>query len=224
MFGKKNKPIDLQEDKARKDAELAALEASLDFLKRPQVQETDDTESGDGEKQSEIVTAADRARAMKFGRRMDYKTAVVKRGENNQEEVEKTSEDDNDKTAEEIKPDESAQQIIEAESSEMPAETVEENTIAVTAEAEEPVPAKSNEDETQAAKDEKPAAEESKGIVIAEAPVPDTGETEEPQLIENPLPTPKKHVPKEMDFDIEPDPDHMHFDVVDLKGKDYFDI
>lgn len=43
-------------------------------------------------------------------------------------------------------------------------------------------------------------------------------------MIPNPLPTPKKRVPKEMEFDIEPPEYAMHFDLVDMNGKDYFDI
>ena len=42
--------------------------------------------------------------------------------------------------------------------------------------------------------------------------------------LKNPLPTPKKHVPKEMDFDKEPTQLDMHFDVVDMSGIDFFDI
>ena len=45
-----------------------------------------------------------------------------------------------------------------------------------------------------------------------------------PQPIPNPLPTPKKRVPKEMEFDIEPPEYAMHFDLVDMNGKDFFDI
>lgn len=44
------------------------------------------------------------------------------------------------------------------------------------------------------------------------------------QQLKNPLPVPKKHVPKELKFDIEPDHEQMHFDMVDLRGKDFFDI
>ncbi|MDE6742557.1 MAG: hypothetical protein K2J95_01610 [Lachnospiraceae bacterium] len=43
-------------------------------------------------------------------------------------------------------------------------------------------------------------------------------------MIPNPLPTPKKRVPREMEFDIEPPEYAMHFDLVDMSGKDYFDI
>ena len=210
MFGKKSKPIDLQEDKARKDAELAALEASLDFLKRPAVKDADKDDE-EGENKNEIVTAADRARAMKFGRRMDYKTAVVKRGENNQESENSDNEEaakaEDSVTEEETLQPDSIPEKKQEEKEEITPETVD-NT----------------EDRTDSEQDEKKEEEKSKGIVIAEAPVPDTGEEETPKLIDNPLPTPKKHVPKEMDFDLEPDPDHMHFDVVDMKGKDYFDI
>ena len=42
--------------------------------------------------------------------------------------------------------------------------------------------------------------------------------------IKNPLPVPKKHIPRELNFDIEPAPNMMKFDLVDMKGKDYFDI
>jgi hypothetical protein len=42
--------------------------------------------------------------------------------------------------------------------------------------------------------------------------------------IHNPLPTPKKHVPKDMDYDVIIADNDMHFDLVDLKDNDYFDI
>ena len=45
-----------------------------------------------------------------------------------------------------------------------------------------------------------------------------------PTPIPNPLPTPKKHVPRELDFDITPQDKDMHFDLVDMNGKDFFDI
>lgn len=44
------------------------------------------------------------------------------------------------------------------------------------------------------------------------------------EFIKNPLPTPKKHISREMDFDVIPAESDMHFDIVDLKGKDFFDI
>ena len=42
--------------------------------------------------------------------------------------------------------------------------------------------------------------------------------------IKNPLPVPRKHVAKDMDFDLEVAPADMHFDVVDMSGIDFFDI
>ena len=47
---------------------------------------------------------------------------------------------------------------------------------------------------------------------------------EKTSKIPNPLPTPKKRVPRELEFDIEPSMFEMHFDLVDLDGKDFFDI
>ena len=236
MFGKKNKPtIDLQEDKERQERELAALEASLEFLKRPaKPAENEEQDSGDGSG-SGNVSMADKARAQKFGRRMDYKTAVVKRGSNNEEDGE-TANEENENAAVPEKQEESAPAateeaaVVTAEDEQekaeepvaevKPEEAKEEKTVA------EEIPAVENtvsaESETEESTEKEGAGEG--GLIIAEAPVPVTGEEEEPKLIENPLPTPKKHVPKEMDFDLEPDADQLHFDVVDMKGKDFFDI
>ncbi|MCR4585109.1 MAG: hypothetical protein K5686_05235 [Lachnospiraceae bacterium] len=248
MFGKKNKPtIDLSEDKERQALELAALEASLDFLKRPaKPAESEEGSEGDAKE----ITAADRARAQKFGRRMDYKTAVVKRGENSEaadsDAGEVRKDDENTvKAAEETQEKEEKPAEEAAAAEEVTGEATKEDTAAKeeAAKAEEPdagiKPAEADEAAQEDKKEEakadeaaneeeiKPSADRSGGIVIAEAPVPDTGKEDEAaavQLIDNPLPTPKKHVPREMDFDIEPDADHMHFDVVDMKGKDFFDI
>lgn len=44
------------------------------------------------------------------------------------------------------------------------------------------------------------------------------------EFIKNPLPVPPKRIPREMDFDIIPAESDMHFDIVDLKNKDFFDI
>lgn len=48
--------------------------------------------------------------------------------------------------------------------------------------------------------------------------------SEKVEAIPNPLPTPKKHIPREMEFDLIPEEKDMHFDIVDLTGKDFFDI
>lgn len=45
-----------------------------------------------------------------------------------------------------------------------------------------------------------------------------------PKMIRNPLPGPKPHVPKELNYDYIPKASEMKFDIDDLKGRDYFDI
>lgn len=44
------------------------------------------------------------------------------------------------------------------------------------------------------------------------------------RFIENPLPVPKKHVPKHMNYAFEPARDKMKFDLEDISGKDDFDL
>ncbi|MCR4643407.1 MAG: hypothetical protein K5697_15440 [Lachnospiraceae bacterium] len=58
-----------------------------------------------------------------------------------------------------------------------------------------------------------------KSLAQPAAAAPQPGEP-----LKNPLPTPKKHVAKEMDYDREPVQLDMHFDVVDMSGMDFFDI
>lgn len=45
-----------------------------------------------------------------------------------------------------------------------------------------------------------------------------------PKMIRNPLPGPKPHVAKELSYDYNPKPSEMEFDIVDMKGKDFFDL
>ncbi len=45
-----------------------------------------------------------------------------------------------------------------------------------------------------------------------------------PKMIRNPLPGPKPHVAKELNYDYIPKESEMDFDIVDLKGKDFFDF
>lgn len=47
---------------------------------------------------------------------------------------------------------------------------------------------------------------------------------DKPKLIRNPLPGPKPHVPRELNFDYELKESEMDYDIKDLSGKDYFDI
>lgn len=45
-----------------------------------------------------------------------------------------------------------------------------------------------------------------------------------PKLIRNPLPGPKPHVAKELNYDYLPKESEMKFDIDDLKGRDYYDL
>lgn len=108
--------------------------------------------------------------ALKFGRRMDYKTAKV-----------------NDK------------QIKDLNLS-MPSPP--------------PPPANNHQKEPKSALELELEALEAK----------ETKEASASSMIPNPLPTPKKRVPRELEFDIEPPEYAMHFDLVDMNGKDFFDI
>lgn len=62
-----------------------------------------------------------------------------------------------------------------------------------------------------------------KSVAIQKPPIMGK-ETEPVNKIHNPLPTPKKHEAREADFDVDPLANDMHFDIVDLTGKDFFDI
>ena len=42
--------------------------------------------------------------------------------------------------------------------------------------------------------------------------------------LKNPLPHPKKHISRKMDFDLIPAKEQMEFDVDDMTGKDFFDV
>ncbi len=47
---------------------------------------------------------------------------------------------------------------------------------------------------------------------------------EKPRLIHNPLPGPRPHVAKELNYDYQPKDSEMDYDLKDMAGKDYFDI
>lgn len=45
-----------------------------------------------------------------------------------------------------------------------------------------------------------------------------------PRMLKNPLPGPKPHVPKEMNYDYFPKANEMDYDIKDMRGKEYYDI
>lgn len=51
-----------------------------------------------------------------------------------------------------------------------------------------------------------------------------TNPERKPKMIRNPLPGPKPHVARELSYDYNPKPSEMEFDIVDMKGKDFFDL
>ncbi len=130
--------------------------------------------------------------AMKYGRRMDYKTAKV-----------------NDKQTKDL----------HLSLSSLPAPSQSRSTKEMTPVDLPPVnipssqsSADSDQDEPKSALELELEALEAAKAASASSPIP------------NPLPTPKKRVPKEMEYDIEPPEYAMHFDLVDMNGKDFFDI
>ena len=60
---------------------------------------------------------------------------------------------------------------------------------------------------------------------VAEVPVETVEEIAKPvKFIENPLPLPKKHVKKEMNYAFEPTPDQMHYDLNNYSVDDDYDL
>lgn len=55
-------------------------------------------------------------------------------------------------------------------------------------------------------------------------PLPLKSDGQSVKLIDNPLPLPKKHIKKEMDYAFEPNEDQMHYDINNLQDKDDYDI
>ncbi len=66
--------------------------------------------------------------------------------------------------------------------------------------------------------------------VIGSKPVPEkmddikSNPERKPKMIRNPLPGPKPHVAKELNYDYIPKESEMKFDIEDMKGRDYFDF
>ncbi len=156
--------------------------------------------------------------AVKYGRRLDYKTAKVSKGDDNP--------------------------LLGKGNPALKAATVTQQVI----DAKKPVPTPPKEDTMKTEEQNevetvtapvRPALVTAPETVPAVAPGMNMKKPEEAQdsknnqehmskssttLIHNPLPTPKKHVAKELEFDILPQSTNMHFDIVDLKEYDHFDI
>ena len=147
----------------------------------------------------------------RFGRRMDYRTAVVKDGQ--------TSSDDKPQFA-----------VISEENSDAKTDDTEvekENTDVKTDNAE--AKPKNNDTgsenaETKIVKHEDLLAQLSESETDKDTGNEGNEKKEEINYIKNPLPQPKKHIPKQLEYDLEISEDQMHFDLLELGDNDKFDI
>ena len=64
----------------------------------------------------------------------------------------------------------------------------------------------------------KPAESDDETVPVKQMP------ERKPKMIRNPLPGPKPHVARELNYDYVPKESEMDYDLKDLKGRDYFDI
>lgn len=147
----------------------------------------------------------------RFGRRMDYRTAVVKDGQ--------TSSDDKPQFA-----------VISEENSDAKTDDTEvetENTDVKTDNAEakpENNYTGSENAETKIVKHEDLLAQLSESETDKDTGNAGDVKKEEINYIKNPLPQPKKHIPKQLEYDLEISEDQMHFDLLELGDNDKFDI
>ncbi len=147
----------------------------------------------------------------RFGRRMDYRTAVVKDGQ--------TSSDDKPQSA-----------VISEENSDAKTDDTEvetENTDVKTDNAEakpENNDTGSENAETKIVKHEDLLAQFNETDSAKDTEKNGAEKKEEINYIKNPLPQPKKHIPKQLEFDLEISEDQMHFDLLELGDNDKFDI
>ena len=147
----------------------------------------------------------------RFGRRMDYRTAVVKDGQ--------TSSDDKPQFA-----------VISEENSDAKTDDTEletENTDVKTENAEakpENNDTGSENAETKIVKHEDLLAQLSESETDKDTGNVGDVKKEEINYIKNPLPQPKKHIPKQLEYDLEISEDQMHFDLLELGDNDKFDI
>ena len=147
----------------------------------------------------------------RFGRRMDYRTAVVKDGQTSSDDKpqfavisEENSDAKNDDT--EVETDNTEVKTDNAEAKPENNDTGSENAETKIVKHEDLL-AQLSESETD--KDTGNAGDEKK---------------EEINYIKNPLPQPKKHIPKQLEYDLEISEDQMHFDLLELGDNDKFDI
>lgn len=197
-------------------AKVKELEATLDFLKEKRP-ESSETPKGDNKSQNVVsgVSELDRARASRFAppkhvleQMAEKKASEAAEGKKEAGSEEKTAEADKSRA----KPalhlamtvDEAKKQGIIAPGSYGKSDAKADGTVGDTKE----IP-----DVSSAANNDNKAGKKEK--IAAPKPM---------HPIKNPLPIPKKHEAKDMDFDHDIPASDMHFDVVDMSGIDFFEL
>ena len=161
---------------------------------------------------------------MRYGRRMDYKTAVVSSPRRNIES--KQSSNDTSTTAVGNQENKPVAQTEEKKNIPVnPASAPKSTGIPKPASAE----TKANENTSAVASTTTThsSAPSSSSSNLASSPkttVPLPVPKPQNNKLHNPLPTPKKHEARDLDYDYQFANSQMHFDLVDMSGKDYFDI
>ena len=154
----------------------------------------------------------------RFGRRMDYRTAVVKDGQGISD----------DKPQSAVISEENS--YAKTDNTEVKAENTEEKTENTEVKTEFSEAKPENNDtgsenaETKIVKHEDLLAQLSESEADKDAGNAGNEKKEEINYIKNPLPQPKKHIPKQLEFDLEISEDQMHFDLLELGDNDKFDI
>ncbi|MGN0346539.1 MAG: hypothetical protein ACI4DU_04560 [Lachnospiraceae bacterium] len=192
-------------------------ETEQEINKLPQAKLANGQEESDIPTENATNLMADRRKL--YGRRMDYKTAVVsKKSPDSEEAVEqkKESKDDNLLVKPESKPDKQTMQIYEEMQHPQMQQELKNPQV---------------HEETQMSQTQQelknPQVHEETKIPQEEQMISINSTTHAPQgagQIPNPLPVPKKHISQVMNFDLEPGAEDMHFDLVDMTGIEYFDI
>lgn len=182
----------------------------------------------------EAEIARQKAIRNKYGRRMDYKTAKVSKDTSNSSSSVSSKSTDDLETAKEHAFNMNAVAESAPDSSELNQAPVsnhisantdtEEKSNTVSESIESAKESNSKKDLHAENNDNEEKDSPEKNADISKTETEKNMEVISSEPIENPLPTPAKHARREMEFDVMPTSEDMHFDLVDLTGMDFFDI
>lgn len=193
--------VQLVADSGNNKSPQAQLETEPENNKSLQVQLEAEPEKSDIHTVTNTNYAVDRRKL--YGRRMDYKTAVVSKKVSDAEEIgeeKKVTEGDTLLSKPEQEKTLQKEQTPKAQQDDQIRQ-------------EEQIPKVQGEDQIR--QEEQIPKIQHEDLIRQE---------EQSGKIPNPLPVPKKHVSQIMNFDLEPGAEDMHFDLVDMTGIEYFDI